>query len=117
MGQHGNTQGMNIFLATLSMELKEGRHIALVIDNARWHIAKDLQIPSNITLVPLPAYSPELNAMEQVWNWLKHRFLANRCFANYEEIVETCCKAWNNFSRCSETVQKICFRKWQRMPH
>ena len=112
-----DTQGMNIFLSALSKEVKEGRYMALIVDNAGWHIAKDLAIPSNITLIPLPSYSPELNAMEQVWEWLKYRFLANRCFKSYEEIVDACSEAWNNFSSCTETVQSICFRKWHTAPH
>jgi len=57
---------MNIFLSELSKEIKPGEHIALIVDNAGWHNSRDLSIPRNITLIPLPPYSPELNAMEQV---------------------------------------------------
>jgi transposase len=52
---------MNRFLAELSAVIESGRHAALLIDNAGWHTAKELIIPSNITLIPLHPYSPELN--------------------------------------------------------
>ena len=57
------------------LEIKEGKHVALIIDNAGWHNSNELIMPNNITLIPLPPYSPELNAMEQVWEWIKKRFL------------------------------------------
>ena len=54
---------MNQFLAELSLVIEPDRHVALVIDNAGWHTAKELIVPSNITLIPLLPYSPELNAI------------------------------------------------------
>ena len=50
-----------------------------------------LNVPENISLLPLPPYSPELNPMEQVWQQLRQRWLANRCYANYEAIVDATC--------------------------
>ena len=61
-----NTKAMNIFLQGLSKEIKKGKHVALIIDNAGWHNSNELIVPDNITLIPLPPYSPELNAMGQV---------------------------------------------------
>ena len=58
---------MELYLSNFSAQIRPERHVALVIDNAGWHTAKDLDIPDNITLIPLSPYSPELNAMEQVW--------------------------------------------------
>ncbi len=55
-----------------------------------------LQELDNITLVHLPPYSPELNLQEQVWRQMKERYLANRCFDNYDDIVDPACEAWNN---------------------
>ena len=65
---------MQIFLEGLSQHIDKTRHVALIVDNAGWHTSKDLNIPANITLIPLPAYSPELNSMEQVWQWIKNIF-------------------------------------------
>ena len=85
---YANTDAMNIFLGGLSKEIGSGRHIALIIDNAGWHTAADLIVPRNITLIPLPPYAPELNAMEQVWEWMKSHFLYNQSYTDYEDIVD-----------------------------
>jgi len=86
--------------------------MALIVDNAGWHIANDLHIPENITLIPLPPYSPELNAMEQVWQWMKNHHLSNQCYDNYEEIVEKACVAWLAVSNNKELIKSIMHREW-----
>jgi len=78
-----NTAAMNVFLKGLSETIPPHKHIALTIDNAGWHRTGKLKVPANITLIPLPPYSPELNAMEQVWAWMKARFLFNQCYKDY----------------------------------
>ena len=75
-------------LNDISNQVTEKKHAVLIVDQARWHLATKLEIPSNITLIKLPPYSPELNPMEQVWLLLKQRFLANRVFNGFEQIVD-----------------------------
>jgi transposase len=65
------------------------------MDRAGWHTTEALIIPKNISILPLPSYSPELNPIEQVWQKLKHGSLSNRVIKNYEEIVECCSLVWN----------------------
>jgi transposase len=43
----------------------------LVLDGAGWHSSPRLAVPENIVLLPLPAYSPELNPVENVWEFLR----------------------------------------------
>ena len=43
-----------------------------------WHDSRPLCVPANLTLVPLPPYSPELNPVERIWLCLKERFLSHR---------------------------------------
>lgn len=107
-----NTESMNRFLIELSAVIEPDRHVALLIDNAGWHTAKKLIIPSNITLIPLPPYSPELNAMEQLWQWIKSHFLSNQCYANYAAIVDQSSHAWNELSKDTVLVKSIIHRKW-----
>ena len=87
-----------------------------IVDNAGWHIAHDLYIPDNITLIPLPSYSPELNAMEQVWQWMKEHDLSNISFKDYDEIVDKVCESWNRFCSKVEVVKSLCLREWQSVP-
>ena len=103
---------MELYLSQFSQQIRPDRHVALLIDNAGWHIAKDLKIPHNITLIPLPPYSPELNAMEQVWQWMKSNYLSNSYFKDYEDIVDKASLAWNEFAKDPKLVQSICKRSW-----
>jgi len=107
-----NTEAMNRFLAELSTTIALGRHAALIVDNAGWHTSKELIVPFNITLIPLPPYSPELNAMEQIWQWIKSHFLSNQCYKNYKDIVDQACRAWNHLSADVELVKSIMYRDW-----
>ncbi len=107
-----NTDCMQVYLNALSKQIKKGRHIALIVDNAGWHKSKGLIIPQNITLIPLPPYSPELNPMEQVWKWMKHNFLSNICFDSYQDIIDKLAVAWNAFENDYDLVKSICQRDW-----
>ena len=66
---------MQAFLEAFAATIRDDEHVALVLDGAGWHASKRLRVPSNITLVPLPPYWPELNPVERVWLYLKQRFL------------------------------------------
>lgn len=109
---HANTESMNLFLKELSSVIKPDRHVALIVDNAGWHKGNNLIIPSNITLIPLPPYSPELNAMEQIWEWIKSHYLSNQCYADYQEIIDQACFAWNKLRLNIELIKSIMHRQW-----
>jgi transposase len=49
---------MSEFLLELSKNIYTGKHAAVIIDNAGWHKSHELVISNNITLIPLPPYSP-----------------------------------------------------------
>jgi hypothetical protein len=57
-----------------------GRHAALLLDQAGWHLSAKLAVPDNITIVPLPAKCPELNPQENVWQFMRGNWLSNRVF-------------------------------------
>jgi hypothetical protein len=70
-----STTAMNTFLAQFAATLAENEHAVMVLDRAGWHRAKKLVIPSNVTLVWLPPYSPQLNPVERVRLFLRERHL------------------------------------------
>lgn len=113
---YANTAAMNKYLHEFSSVIKSGRHAAVLIDNAGWHQSKDLVVPDNITLIPLPPYSPELNAMEQVWEWIKKHCLSYQHYERYEDIVNQASKGWNSFSDNMELVKSIMHRDWVNLP-
>ena len=86
---------MQVFLDHFAKTIGRNEHVAMVLDQAGWHGAHDLNVPGNITLVPLPPYSPELNPVERVWEYLKERSLSLRLLNDYEAIADAASKAWN----------------------
>ncbi len=68
---------MNVHLAEISRHVTEGAQAILVLDQAGWHTSPKLRVPKNISLLPLPPYSPELNPVEQVWAYLRANFLSS----------------------------------------
>lgn len=101
---------MNHHLRFISNEAAEDVHVILVLDQAGWHLAKDLQVPSNITLLHLPPYSPELNPIERLWAYMKSHYLSNRAYVNYQDIFNTAKTAWNKITH--EQFRSICNAKW-----
>ena len=74
-----STAAMGVFLAELARAVPAGTHAALVLDGAGWHVSDDLTVPANLTLIHPPPYSPELNPVERVWEYLRDRSLGHRC--------------------------------------
>lgn len=112
---YANTNTMQIHLKHISMKVPEGRHAAIVVDQAGWHTTKKLILPKNITLISLPPASPELNPIEQVWRQLRQESLANRCYKDEEDIVQVCCDAWNSFDERKGAMKKLCSRSWANL--
>lgn len=57
----------------------------LLIDNAAFHSTKDIILPENIILMPIPPYSPELNPAEKIWQWMKDR-IAMKIYDTLESL-------------------------------
>ena len=66
----------------------------------------------NITLLPLPPRSPELNPVENIWQFVRDNWLSNRVFGSYEQIVEYCCDAWNRLMGQPWMIMSIGLRDW-----
>lgn len=105
-----NTHYMNEHLKFISREAGQGVHVVLVLDNAGWHTTKALEVPANITLLPLPSYSPELNPIERLWAYLKSHYLSNRVFADYQAIMDVSTHAWNALT--ADHFKSICHTQW-----
>lgn len=109
---------MSLHLSEISKEVAPGAHAVLVLDGAGYHGTartrrpRGLTVPGNITLLHLPPSSPELNPMENVWQYLRQNKLANRVFRGYPQIVAACCEAWNFFANDQATVASVTTRTW-----
>ena len=109
---HANTEAMQLHLDEISKNVTKGYHAVIVMDKAGWHLAKELDVPSNITIIKLPPYSPELNPMEQVFQQLRKLKLSNACYKDYDDIDQACVDAWNSFIEVKGNIKNLCMRNW-----
>ncbi len=108
-----NAWSMNLHLQEIASQVAPGAHAVVVLDKAGWHkTGGRLRVPETISLVHLPPYSPELNPVENVWQYLRQNQLANRVYEDYDAIVTACCEAWNALMADPERIRSITTRKW-----
>jgi hypothetical protein len=110
-----NAEAMRLHLQEISRHVTPGAHAVLVLDGAGWHgLAALGEVPRNLTLLPLPPYSPELNPVENVWEYLRQNQLSLRVWPDYPAIVATCCTAWNALMAMPERLASITRREWAK---
>jgi transposase len=107
-----NTQAMQLHLDEISKHVARKAHGVVLMDRVGWHATGKLQVPENLTIILLPSKSPELNPVENVWQYLRANWLSNRVFETYEDIVDAACEAWNKLIEQPDTITSIGLRKW-----
>lgn len=103
-----NTKIVNSFLQLFSKTIPAEEHAVMFWDGAGFHTSKALVVPENITLVQLPAYSPELNPIENLWHYLKSHFWSNRAYDDYEALETAAIQAWKTAVLDEETIKSVC---------
>ena len=101
------------FLETILEQAKTNKKILLVLDNARYHHAKKLKeyinsIKDRIELFFLPAYSPDINAIEMLWKKTRRGVTHNRYFSTLKEMANELFDFWGRFSEPNEELAKLC---------
>lgn len=107
-----DTYAMTRHLAEISRHVDENAHAILIMDQAGWHMSNNLVVPGNISILPLPPKSPELNPVENLWQLMRQNWLSNRVFKSYEDIVDHCCDAWRKLESQPWRIMSIGHRKW-----
>ncbi len=106
-------EGMNLHLEEISSQVAPGAVAAVICDGAGWHATgRELTVPDNIVLVTLPPYSPELNPMENVWQYLRGNKLSACIWDSYDEILAACAEAWNWLIGDPDRIRSIGTRDW-----
>ena len=103
---------MNLHLAAISADIAPGRHAALLLDQAGWHLSAKLVVPANITIVPLQPKCPELNPQENIWQFMRDNWLSNRIFLDADTLIDHCCDAWNKLEAQPWRIMSIGLRDW-----
>jgi transposase len=105
---YSNTEMMNLFLKQVSEDFSS-YFLLMQVDNARWHGSEDLVLPENRRLIYQPAYSPELNPTEHLWDEIRENFFANRCFSSLDEVSQALCDAFDDISSRPLDLRSLTF--------
>lgn len=103
---------MQLHLDEIARTVDQGAHALVMLDQAGWHMTDRLAVPDNVTLLPLPPRSPELNPVENVWQFMRDNWLSNRVFKSYDDIVDHSCDAWNKLVDQPWRIMSIGMRDW-----
>jgi len=107
-----NTQAMQMHLDEISCNVATRAHAVVLMDRAGWHKTDKLKVPNNLTIILLPSCSPELNPVENVWQYLRQNWLSNLVFEDYQAILDAGCDVWNKLVAAPETIMSIGLREW-----
>jgi transposase len=103
-----NTKIVNEFLAQFAEAIPADEHAVMLWDGAGFHVSRQLRVPDNVTVVQLPAYSPELNPIENLWHYLKSHFWSNRAYDDYDALEEAAVDAWRKAALDAELMKTVC---------
>ena len=91
--------------------------VVLIVDRAGWHLTtgKLAKSPKNLTIMALlPSRAPELNPVENIWQYLRANWLSNRDVRRSYECHRRCCdaEAWNKLVDQPWKIMSLGMRKW-----
>jgi hypothetical protein len=109
---NADTESMQRHIDAIGGAVTPGAHALIILDKAGWHTTDKLKLPKNLTLVPLPPACPELNAAENIWQYLRQTYLANRVFNSYDAILDACQSAWRRLLAETGRITSIANRDW-----
>lgn len=107
-----DTHAMQKHLREISRTVAQGAVAVLLMDRAPWHTTGEIKMPKNIVPIFLPPRSPELNPVENIWQYLRQTYLSNRVFETHGDIIDACCDAWNRLTDKPWKIMSIGLRKW-----
>ena len=103
-----DTSMMNLFLEHVSHTFSQ-YFLVIQVDQAGWHSAKDLVIPENIRLIPQPAYSPELNPVEHIWEEIREKAISSRAFPSLDAVIDALCDQLRQLEDNSELLHSMTY--------
>jgi len=99
-----NTEFMNLYLTELSTYIE--KKIILIMDGAGWHRSNELMNFKNIQIIILPAYSPELNPVEKLWEWLKKECCHNYVYESLDVMMDAVCEEFKKLDMIA--LKRLC---------
>jgi hypothetical protein len=99
----------------ISKAVSPGAQAVPIHDGAGWHGSKGLTVSASITPHTLPAYSPELNPVENIGESLRKNKPASRLYQTCEDIAGACCEAWNALMATPGRIASVTHRSWAKV--
>jgi len=107
-----NIPAMQMHLDEIAHHVAAGAHAVVLMDRAGWHNTDRLKVPKDLTIILLPSRAPELNPVENVWQFMRQNWLSNRVFDDDEAILDAGCDAWRKLVAQPHLITSIGTRKW-----
>ena len=101
-----NTEAMNCFLQQIAVQYSNYR-IVLILDKAGWHISRNISMPSNLFLLHLPPYSPELNPVELLWREIRRKYFHNKIFNSLDDVENNLAAALASYYNNPSAVKQL----------
>ena len=109
---NADTQAVQKHVDAIGRAVTPGAHVLIILYKAAWHTTRKLKLPDNLTLAPLPPACPELNAAENIWQYLRQTYLSNRVFETYTAVLDACQDAWRRLLAEAGRIASIATRDW-----
>jgi len=106
-----SADAMSIFLEEVSSRHSE-KVIFMFMDQASWHRAKDLKTPQNMKILFLPAYSPELNPTEHIWDELREKWFHNTTFDSIDSVEDRLMDGLRNLENNPALIHSVTGFNW-----
>ena len=100
-----NTQCMNIFMEEFKKYI-DNKEIVFIMDGATWHKSKSLRAPNNIKTIIQPPYSPEVNPVERLWQYIKYHTIRNKVYKTLKELEDEICRFVAKLT--TSNIQSVC---------
>ena len=99
---------MNLFLKHVSETFADS-FVVMQVDQAAWHRSKALLVPENIRLLAQPAYSPQVNPVEHLWEELREKYFHNKSFSSLDALTQVLCQGLNELATHPERLSSMMF--------
>ena len=99
---------MNAFFREFEKEVSSDVHAIIIWDQAGFHTSNNIRLPENVSIINLPPYSPQLNPIEKLWQYLRQHYWSNRVYADYDALRCAAVEAWQNTCLEKVKVKSIC---------
>lgn len=106
-----NARMMSIFLEEVA-RCHPGDFILMFMDQAGWHKSRELKVPQGMRLIWLPAYSPQCNPAEHIWDEMREKWFANKVFDSMDAVEDTLMDALVTLGKDKERIADLTGFDW-----